>query len=276
MKITRTQKLKCIRICAAQAVGFNAVRTSEHYASFMVLILLQVAMTMRFLHKSLEKHPAAYRAAIALVSTAGIFLFAGAAILMVLTVITSPTLGWSGRSLTLLDPTYAKRFIPIIASVSEHQPTSRTSYFMDIHITALLLPAGLISTLRPLSDSSLFALLYALTSLYFSGVMVRLMLVVAPAACLLSGMAISDAFSVLTKSLKVNLDKMGRPSAATKGDDSTSKTTGAKGTASKKKAARDSKSVSSEGYSVFHALPRDSSIISGTCRIVGEPFQIKL
>ena len=27
---------------------------------------------------------------------------------------------WSGRSLTLLDPTYAKKYIPIIASVSEH------------------------------------------------------------------------------------------------------------------------------------------------------------
>lgn len=247
-----------------QAVGFNAVRTSEHYASFMVLILLQVAMTMRFLHKSLEKHPSAYRAAIALVTTTGIFLFAAAAILMVLTVIRSPTLGWSGRSLTLLDPTYAKRFIPIIASVSEHQPTSWTSYFMDIHITALLLPAGLISTLRPLSDSSLFALLYALTSLYFSGVMVRLMLVVAPAACLLSGMALSDAFSVLTKSLKVNLEKMGKPSTAVKGDDSSSKTLATKGATSKKKPAREGKPVSSEGYSVFHALPRDSSIISGT------------
>jgi dolichyl-diphosphooligosaccharide---protein glycosyltransferase len=27
---------------------------------------------------------------------------------------------WSGRSMTLLDPTYAKNYIPIIASVSEH------------------------------------------------------------------------------------------------------------------------------------------------------------
>ena len=31
---------------------------------------------------------------------------------------------WSGRSLTLLDPTYASKYIPIIASVSEHQPTT--------------------------------------------------------------------------------------------------------------------------------------------------------
>lgn len=27
---------------------------------------------------------------------------------------------WSGRSMTLLDPSYAKKYVPIIASVSEH------------------------------------------------------------------------------------------------------------------------------------------------------------
>ena len=31
---------------------------------------------------------------------------------------------WAGRSMTLLDPTYASKYIPIIASVSEHQPTT--------------------------------------------------------------------------------------------------------------------------------------------------------
>lgn len=41
---------------------------------------------------------------------------------------------WTGRSLTLLDPTYATKYIPIIASVSEHQPTTWTSFFFDLHI----------------------------------------------------------------------------------------------------------------------------------------------
>lgn len=41
---------------------------------------------------------------------------------------------WTGRSLSLLDPTYAKKYIPIISSVSEHQPTTWTSFFFDLHI----------------------------------------------------------------------------------------------------------------------------------------------
>ncbi len=42
---------------------------------------------------------------------------------------------WTGRFWTLLDPTYAKKFIPIIASVAEHQPTTWASYFFDTHFS---------------------------------------------------------------------------------------------------------------------------------------------
>jgi dolichyl-diphosphooligosaccharide--protein glycosyltransferase len=40
----------------------------------------------------------------------------------------------TGRFWTLLDPTYAKKYIPIIASVSEHQPTTWATYVFDLHI----------------------------------------------------------------------------------------------------------------------------------------------
>lgn len=50
---------------------------------------------------------------------------------------------WSGRSMTLLDPTYAKKYIPIIASVSEHQATTWSSFFFDLHFLMLFTPIGL-------------------------------------------------------------------------------------------------------------------------------------
>ena len=79
----------------------------------------------------------------------------------------------TGRSLSLLDPTYASKYIPIIASVSEHQPPAWNSYFTDLQSVVLLMPVGLIAAFRPLTDSSLFLVLYGLTAVYFSGVMVR-------------------------------------------------------------------------------------------------------
>jgi dolichyl-diphosphooligosaccharide--protein glycosyltransferase len=73
---------------------------------------------------------------------------------------------------------------------------------MDINILAFLAPAGIIACFLPLSDSSTFVVLYMVTSVYFSGVMVRLMLVLAPAACIMAGIALSAAFDTLTGSIK--------------------------------------------------------------------------
>ncbi|CAK7337467.1 unnamed protein product [Dovyalis caffra] len=137
-------------------------------------------------------------------------------------VASSPTLGWSGRSLSLLDPTYASKYIPIIASVSEHQPPTWPSYFMDINVLAFLVPAGIIACFLPLSDASSFVVLYIVTSVYFSGVMVRLMLVLAPAACIMSGIALSEAFNVLTRSIKFQLPGSSGTSQADSGDTSMS------------------------------------------------------
>jgi len=97
---------------------------------------------------------------------------------------------------------YASKYIPIIASVSEHQPTVWANYFTDLHLAALLAPAGLIACFRPLDDAALFLVLYGVTSAYFSGVMIRLMLVLAPAACCLGAIGASDALTTLTGSIK--------------------------------------------------------------------------
>lgn len=105
---------------------------------------------------------------------------------------------WTGRFYSLLDPTYAKDHIPIIASVSEHQPTAWSSFMFDYHILLILFPAGLYYCFKRLSDATIFIVLYGLTSLYFAGVMVRLILVATPAVCLISAIAVSASLKNLT------------------------------------------------------------------------------
>lgn len=198
-------------------VGFNAVMTSEHFASFLVFIIIHVVALVYYIKGILS--PKMFKVAVTLVLSAGLIVcFAVVAILVAL-VASSPTKGWSGRSLSLLDPTYASKYIPIIASVSEHQPPTWPSYFMDINVLAFLVPAGIIACFLPLSDASSFVVLYIVTSVYFSGVMVRLMLVLAPAACIMSGIALSEAFDTLTRSIKFQLPgNSGGNSKANAGD----------------------------------------------------------
>jgi hypothetical protein len=64
---------------------------------------------------------------------------------------------------------------------------------------------------------ALFLILYGVTAVYFSGVMVRLMLVLAPAVCCLAGVAVSDILNTLSCSLKAPgpiLPLPGAPAAA--------------------------------------------------------------
>ena len=93
---------------------------------------------------------------------------------------------WTGRSLTLLDPTYATKYIPIIASVSEHQPTTWTTFFLDLQIMVPLAPVGIYLLFKEISDGSIFLILYGTVSWYFAGIMIRLMLTLAPIACILA------------------------------------------------------------------------------------------
>lgn len=81
--------------------------------------------------------------------------------------------------------------MPIIASVSEHQPTAWPAYFFDLNWLIWVFPAGLFWCFRWLRDEHVFVIIYAVFAAYFSGVMVRLMLVLTPVVCVSSAIAIS-------------------------------------------------------------------------------------
>lgn len=187
--------------CSIPVVGFNAVLMSEHFGAFLAFGVLHLALAIQYVKRMLP--PKAFSMAVTLLLSGGAVLLAVAFTAVLGYVMASPTFGWTGRSLSLLDPTYASKYIPIIASVSEHQPPAWTSYFTDIHVMVLFMPAGLIACFRPLTDASLFLLLYGVTAVYFSGVMVRLMLVLAPAACCLAAIAMSELLHTACRSFYV-------------------------------------------------------------------------
>ena len=109
---------------------------------------------------------------------------------------------WSGRSMTLLDPTYAKKYIPIVASVSEHQATTWGSYFFDIHFLIFLTPVGLYYIYKNRENNITFVGIYVTLSVYFASVMIRLLLVFAPSAAIASGIGASWLVDKCCKSIK--------------------------------------------------------------------------
>lgn len=75
---------------------------------------------------------------------------------------------WTGRFYSLLDPSYAKNNIPIIASVSEHQPTAWSSFYFDLQMMVFMFPVGLYYCFSKLTDENIFIILYGVLSVYFA------------------------------------------------------------------------------------------------------------
>ena len=65
---------------------------------------------------------------------------------------------WSGRFYSLWDTGYAKIHIPIIASVSEHQPTTWVSFLFDLHFLSCVFPAGVWFVIKNINDERVFGL----------------------------------------------------------------------------------------------------------------------
>jgi len=183
-------------ICSMQIpfVGFQPVRTSEHMAAVGVFGLLQVVAFIKYVQTYLSKQEFKY-----------FFFMAGSiAAAVVFAVVVGLTWAgvvapWSGRFYSLWDTGYAKIHIPIIASVSEHQPTTWFSFFFDLHILACVFPVGLWYCIKNVNDERVFIILYAISAVYFAGVMVRLMLTLTPCVCILAAIAFSKLFSIYLK-----------------------------------------------------------------------------
>jgi dolichyl-diphosphooligosaccharide--protein glycosyltransferase len=78
---------------------------------------------------------------------------------------------------------------------------------MDMQYVVFLSPIGMWYCFRKLSDESLFLGIYGILATYFSGVMIRLLLVLSPAACTLAGVGVSYVITSYTKALRCETGK---------------------------------------------------------------------
>lgn len=121
---------------------------------------------------------------------------------------------WTGRFYSLWDTGYAKIHIPIIASVSEHQPTAWPAFLFDLNMMIWLFPAGVYMCFQTLTDEQVFIVIYSVLASYFAGVMVRLMLTLTPIVCVAAAMAFSR---ILDTYLDTRAPKEVKPKDGTEG-----------------------------------------------------------
>ncbi|KAJ5628294.1 hypothetical protein N7490_010522 [Penicillium lividum] len=178
-------------------VGFLPIRNSDHMSALGVFGLIQLVAFADFIRGFLPGKQFQKLLTSMVLLTFGLS-FAGLILLSISGVIAP----WSGRFYSLWDTGYAKIHIPIIASVSEHQPTAWPAFFFDLNFLIWLFPAGVFLCFQKLKDEHVFVIIYAVLSSYFAGVMVRLMLTLTPIICVAAALALSgvlDQFLVMSK-----------------------------------------------------------------------------
>jgi dolichyl-diphosphooligosaccharide--protein glycosyltransferase len=166
-----------------QFVGFQPVSFSpEHIGSLGVFGILQLYAGITWIRTLLpQKH-------LTLLFRSAVALAAGLVSLFVIAAALGKVPFFTARLLSLLGATSN---IAIIKSVSEHQPSPWTTFFFDLHCVVFLVPVGIFYCFMHLSDANLFGLLYAIFAAYFASIMVRLVLVLTPIACVLAGIAVN-------------------------------------------------------------------------------------
>ncbi|CAH0016182.1 unnamed protein product [Clonostachys rhizophaga] len=184
-------------------VGFLPVKTSEHMPALGIFGLVQLVGLLQYVRSSMSAKQFKTFVITVLVGAVGIGL-AGLVGLTSLGYIAP----WSGRFYSLWDTGYAKIHIPIIASVSEHQPTAWPAFFFDLNMLIWLFPAGVYLLFQDLRDEHVFVVVYALFGSYFAGVMVRLMLTLTPIVCVSAAIAASQILDTYLSAKKPNPEEV--------------------------------------------------------------------
>lgn len=97
----------------------------------------------------------------------------------------------AAKFLRTIFPTLAGS-LPVIESVAENHPSAWATIFFNLYIMAFLLPLGFYFCIKKPTEKTSFILLLGLTGLYFGSSMVRLSLIMAPAAAIVSGYTVDE------------------------------------------------------------------------------------
>lgn len=175
------------------------MRSSEHMISHLTFIAMNAYMFIILIKKNLDKNQ--FAAVMRLIS-----FIMGAIFVAFLVFLTMHANKWSGRVISLINPDWAKENMPLVASVSEHSPSMWVNYWQDMSVMLLFVPLGFYYTLvHKLTHGKLFIAMYGVFCVYFSCAMIRLMLVLAPAVCVLAGIGVSHVVSSALKAIRLEL-----------------------------------------------------------------------
>jgi dolichyl-diphosphooligosaccharide--protein glycosyltransferase len=113
------------------------------------------------------------------------YLFQSGLVVQLLTAQPSGFLaGIGGKFATVIDPLIRRSGAMLLASVGEHLPAPWATFWYNLGFLVLVVPFGFYAAFRREAETDLLLIVFTLTAVYFCGSMIRLALLLAPAAAI--------------------------------------------------------------------------------------------
>ncbi len=103
--------------------------------------------------------------------------------------------GFGARFLTILSPLFREQ-ISLVASVAEQMPSAWSVFYYDTLIPLLLVPLGIYFCFRRLNAADIFLIAFVILMYYFTGSMIRIILIFAPAAALIGAYGLVNILKI--------------------------------------------------------------------------------
>jgi dolichyl-diphosphooligosaccharide--protein glycosyltransferase len=103
--------------------------------------------------------------------------------------------GFGGRIQSILSP-LIREGMSLTASVAEHSPSAWSVFYYNTLIPLIVIPLGLFFLFRRGNAADVLLIVFILTLFYFTGSMIRIILLFAPAACLVGAYGLSSILKI--------------------------------------------------------------------------------
>ncbi|MEM2143478.1 MAG: STT3 domain-containing protein [Candidatus Thorarchaeota archaeon] len=138
--------------------------------------------------------PILFGAITSAIGVVGYFVYTGNIGLQIATLESTPFLTIGGKFLTVVNP-FFRMEQRIFASVAEHLPSPWSSFYSNLSVLVLFMPLGMYFLFKRRRDEDILLVLYGISSVYFTGSMIRLALILSVGAAVLGAVAVNGVLA---------------------------------------------------------------------------------
>ncbi|UCD00914.1 MAG: glycosyltransferase family 39 protein, partial [Promethearchaeota archaeon] len=159
-----------------------------------IFLFTIILLIFHIIHTKKSDYPALYNGLIKMVKW---FLIPGILIIAIIIWIAPEIIpfGFGSRFFTILSPLFREQ-VSLVASVAEQMPSAWSVFYYDTLIPLLLIPLGIYFCFRRLNAADIFLIAFIVLMYYFTGSMIRIILIFAPAAALIGAYGLVNVLKI--------------------------------------------------------------------------------